>query len=100
MNAKFLAKGTMAFDRDGRKITLIYGDVIEGEVKQGMYVNIPFNPSFSMACEIESVEFIDIKIGVESYVALLLKTEEDPDEEAELIMGLNISDEELQVVNV
>ena len=56
-----------------------YGDVIEGEVKQGMHVNIPFNPSFSMACEIESVEFIDVKIGVESYVALLLKAEEDPD---------------------
>ncbi len=97
MSAIFLAKGTMTLERNERKASVIFGELIEGTIEKGMHVSIPFNPSLSMTCEVESVEYKDVKLGSESYIALVLTTEGEPEEEAELIMALNINNEELKV---
>ena len=86
----------MTLERNERKASVIFGELIEGTIEKGMHVSIPFNPSLSMTCEVESVEYMDVKLGSESYIALVLTTEGEP-EEAELIMALNINNEELKV---
>ena len=97
MNAKFKAKGTTILHK-GEIRAVIYGDIIEGEVQKGMHVQIPFNDSVFMGSEIESVEYMDKSENKDSYIALVIKPEENPDEEAEFIQGLNIGDEILEIV--
>jgi hypothetical protein len=93
MNAKIDVKGTMTIEFPKGKRTVVYGDIIEGEAKKGMSLFIPFNSSFSMSQEIESIEFVDIKIGEESYVGLVLKPEESPEEELHFYKGLKFANE-------
>lgn len=95
--AKFKAKGTAILHNGGER-SAIYGDIVEGEIKTGMYVQVPFNSSFSMASEIESIEYMDNPENNASYIALVIKLEENTDEVAKFIQGLNIGDEILNVV--
>ncbi|MEJ2612521.1 MAG: hypothetical protein P8179_21290 [Candidatus Thiodiazotropha sp.] len=97
MKAKIDVKGTMTINFPAGKRTVVYGDIVEGEAKKGMSLFIPFNFSFSMTPEIESIEFVDIKIGEESYIGLVLKPEESPDEELNFYKGLNFTNEVLTI---
>jgi len=96
MNAKLHAKGTTIICKREKRLA-IYGEIIEGNVKKGMHVLIPINSGLLIKIEIESVEYLDkIKDG-KSYIALVLKPEENVEEEIELIQDLNIGDEVLEI---
>jgi hypothetical protein len=96
MNTKLHSKGTTIISKREKRL-VIYGDIVEGTVKKGMYVLIPINSSFSLRIEIESVEYMDKIKEKESYIALVLKPEENVEEELELIQCLNIGDEVLEI---
>jgi len=96
MNVKLHAKGTAIICKREKRL-VIYGDIVEGTVKKGMYVLIPINPSFSLSIEIESVEYMDNIKEKESYIALVLKPEENVEEEIDLIQCLDIGDEVLEI---
>ena len=99
MNAKIHVKGMTPIGRPSGRRTVVYGDIVEGEAKKGMSLFIPLNSSLSMTSEIESIEFIDIVIGKESYVALVLKPEESTEEEISFYNSLNFTGEVLEIGN-
>ncbi len=90
-------EGAVFINRRSGGRTAVYGDIVEGEIKKGMSLLIPFNPSFSMAVEIEAIEFIDIEIGKESRIGLVLKPEENPKEEFDFYYSLNFFGEVLDI---
>ena len=98
MTAKLYAKGAKAIDR-GEKRAVIFGDILEGEIHKGMIVRIPFNSKFAMYCEIENVVHADRIKEEESSIALVLKPDENPDEEAALILDMDIGNEVLEVTS-
>ena len=94
--AKFHAKGSFKIDRNGLR-TVIFGDIVDGTIRHGMKIHIRFNDSLSMTSEIEAVELVDRITDRVSHVALVLRVEEDADEEADLFASLNVGDEVLEV---
>lgn len=62
-----------------------------------MSLFIPLNSSLSMKSKVESVEFIDIEVGGEFYVALVLKIEESAEDELDFYKGLNFTGEILEI---
>ena len=95
MIAKFNAVGIHTNQRNGQK-NLIYGEIIEGVVSKGMIVNIPFGRSISIYCVIEAVEFMNNREDGKSYVGLVLKCEND-DENQSLLEMLDFKDEILEI---
>ncbi len=95
MIAKFKAVGIDTNQRKGQKI-LIYGEILEGVVSKGMIVNIPFGRSISIYCVIEAVEFMNNREGGKSYISLVLKCEND-DENQSLLEMLDFKDEILEI---
>lgn len=61
-----------------------------------MSLFMPLNSSLSIKSEVESVEYIDIEIGEEFHVALVLKIEESAEEELDFYKGLNFTGEILE----
>ncbi len=96
MSAKFHAIGTMTLDLDGIR-GVIYGDVVEGTVKEGMSITIPFSSALNMTAVIEAIEFLDNVSEKISHIALVIDPEGDPEESAELITSLGIEDEVLEI---
>ncbi len=96
--ARFHVKGTFQLDGDGPR-AVIYGDVVEGTIREGMSVQIPFNGSLSMAARIEAIEFLDNVSERISHVGLVLDVEELAQEEVELIQSLNIGGETLEITD-
>jgi len=72
MIAKFKAAGTRTIQRNGPR-TLIYGEILEGLVSKGMWVNIPFGQSISIDCLIEAVEFTNFRENAKRNICLVLK---------------------------
>ena len=77
MSAKFLAVGS--FLLRSRNLFVIVGDVVEGEVREGMQLVLPLNGSVSVTGVVNSVEFVDILHEKRTYIGLAIAYE-DPQE--------------------
>ncbi|HSJ23171.1 MAG TPA: hypothetical protein VK929_00705 [Longimicrobiales bacterium] len=93
MEAVFRAE--TAFPLDQRKVIVVQGRIVEGSVRAGMFLHIPFNPAVKMTARIDSVEYIDHQIGGESSIGLCLKYEDTL--HRNVLLGLNIGAEDLVV---
>ncbi|MBC3882634.1 hypothetical protein H8K35_14675 [Undibacterium sp. LX40W] len=69
---------------------VMYGKVQNGEIVRGMVLEIPFNNSFSMGCEIDEISH------QESDVRIVIKTEDA--DEADFVASFNPVGETLNVV--
>ncbi len=74
MSARFLAVGS--FLLRARNLFVIVGDVVEGEVREGMRLALPLNGSVSVTGVVSSVEFVDILHEKRSYVGLAIAYED------------------------
>jgi hypothetical protein len=89
---EFKAAGT--FHLRSRRIVVIYGDILSGDVRSGMYLALPMNPGFAFTGRIASVEFVDVVPQQRAYVGLVM--DYDP-QELGFWETMNISDEVLEV---
>jgi hypothetical protein len=87
---KFHVKDT--FEIPDRKLFVIAGSVLEGEIRAGMFVHIPFNSSVARTAQIHCVEFAR-RQGRED---VCLCVESEP-ELAELFRDLNIGDQTFEI---
>jgi hypothetical protein len=94
MNTEFYAKGTAIVETPEPR-AVIYGDVLCGEIREGMYVHISINRAFSVTVQIESIEFTDGNEADKGHLILILKPEDidDAEMEAEFIQILGIQNE-------
>ena len=99
MCAKFKAIGTTTINKDGQKKAFIYGNILDGIVKNGMYANIELNQLTSIELKIESVEYLDSMKDNESYVALVIDPTGYSEEEFQFIFDLNIGEEILNITH-
>ena len=70
-------------------------EVLEGTLTLGMFVTIPFNPTFGMTVRILSIAPVQNDFGIE-LLGLVLNCDQDP-QARELIDALNIGDETWKV---
>ena len=87
---KFHFKDT--FEIPDRKLFVIAGSIVEGEIRAGMFVHIAFNPAFATTVRIHSIEFARRQGGED----VCLCIEVDP-EFAEFMRDLNIDAETCEV---
>ena len=87
---KFHVKET--FDLPDRKLFVMAGSILEGEIQPGMSVHIRCNPSFDITAPIHSIETA-LRQGVED-VCLCIQSDH---EEADFLSAFNIRDETLEV---
>jgi len=70
------------------------GSNLEGEIKPGMFVHIPCNPSFDITAPIHRIEYA-LRQGAED-VCLCIESDQ---EEADFLSAFNIRDETIEVTN-
>ncbi len=87
---KFHVKDT--FEIPDRKLFVMAGSIVEGEIRTGMFVHIPFNSSLATTARIHSIEFARRQDGED--VCLCIESEP---ELAEFLHDLNIGDEIFEV---
>ena len=80
------------FEIPDRKLFVMAGSVVEGEIRAGMFVRVPFNPSLGMTARIHSIEFARRQDGEEVCLCI-----ESKPELVEIFRGLNIGDETFEV---
>jgi hypothetical protein len=90
--AKFHVKDTFAIE--GRPHFILAGSIVEGAVRPGMFVHVPFTSRFAMRARIECIEFAR-RLGGHEDTCLCIRYAEP--EELELWRGLDINDETLEV---
>ncbi len=88
--SKFHVRDT--FELPERRLLVLAGSVVEGEIAAGMFVHVPFNPRFGLVECIHAVERLTGDRGAE--LALCVEADE---ELAEFWRGINIDDEILEV---
>ena len=88
--SQFHVKDT--FEIPDRKLFVMAGSIIEGNIRTGMFVHVPFSSSLATTIRIHSIEFAR-RQGAED-VCLCIQSEP---ELAEFLRSLNISDETLEV---
>jgi hypothetical protein len=75
MHARFRVKGTIA--RSGDDL-IIYGDILEGSIRAGMFINISLPDLQTVTERIRSIEFVDdIDGGATTYVGLGVRSADD-----------------------
>lgn len=89
---KFHVKDTFAIE--STQLFALAGSIVEGEIRPGMFVHVPFNPSIAMTGRIDCIEFTR-QLGGNEDTCLCIRCP-DPDE-LELWSGLNINDETVEV---
>lgn len=82
------------FTVEGRPHFVLAGTVVEGTIRPGMVVCIPFNASLTMTARIDCIEFARRSGGLED-TCLCIRCD-DPDELA-VWRGLNLGGETLEV---
>ena len=87
---KFHVKET--FEIPHRKLFVMMGSILEGEIHPGMFACIPFNPSVEMTVRVHSIETARHPDG--EYVCLCIQSECD---DMEFLTAFNIRDETLEV---
>jgi hypothetical protein len=90
--ARFHVRGT--FHLTGRDRFVVYGDVLEAEVRAGMRLQVPLNSQLSFEALVTAVEFVD-GTPTGSHVALVLPLDEPLD--LRTWQSLNVGDEVLEV---
>jgi hypothetical protein len=80
------------FEIPDRKLFIMAGSIVEGDIQAGMFVCVQFNPSFAVTVRIHSVEFARRQSGED--VCLCIESEPDL---TELLRGLNIGDETFEI---
>lgn len=88
---KFHVKDT--FEIPSRKLFVMAGTVIEGEIRQGMFVRVPFNSSLDMTVRIQCIEYARRAGGSED-VCLCIESEP---ELVEILRAFDIGDETFEV---
>ena len=59
--ARFHIKQTFKLDLGEKWSYVLAGQMIEGEIRAGMIVNLPFNSSFTMTARIDRIEFARVR---------------------------------------
>jgi len=90
--AKFHVKDTFAIE--GRQHFVLAGSVVEGEIRPGMFVHVPFNSSTAMTARIDCIDFAR-RVGGHEDTCLCIRYTEPG--ELELWRGLEIGDETFEV---
>tara|TARA_R110002096_G_scaffold168538_14_gene339417 strand:+ start:3177 stop:3470 length:294 start_codon:yes stop_codon:yes gene_type:complete len=89
---KFHVKDT--FTIEGRPHFVLAGSIVEGEIRPGMFVRVPFNSSTAMTARIDCIEFAR-RLGGHEDTCLCIRCTEP--EELEIWRGLDIGDETFEV---
>jgi hypothetical protein len=90
---KFHVKNT--FMVEGRPYFVLAGTIMEGTIRPGMVVGVPFHSSLMMTAQIDYIEFAR-RLGGHEDTCLCIRCD-DPDELA-VWRGMNLVDETLEVV--
>lgn len=91
--SKFRVNDTFAVER--RRLFVLTGVIVEGQIWAGMLVNVPLNSSLSIARRIQSIEFARRTDGRED-VCLCIAYESS--DQLNVWKALNIQNETLDVV--
>ena len=89
--SKFYVRDT--FEIPDRRLFVMAGSIVDGEVQPGMFLRVAFNSALDMTARIHSIEFARRR-GGEDDVCLCFEAEPDL---LEIWRGLNISDETFEV---
>jgi hypothetical protein len=90
--AKFHVKDT--FTIEGRPHFVLAGTIVEGVIRPGMLVHVPFNSSTAMTARVDCIEFAR-RLGGHEDTCLCIRFNKA--EELELWRGLAISNETIEV---
>ena len=85
---------TNTFTVEGRPHFIMAGSIVEGEIRPGMFVRVPFNPSTAMTARIDCIEFARRLGGREDTCLCIRYTKRD---ELEIWRSMNIGDETFEV---
>ena len=88
--AKFFVRE--AFEIPDRRIFVLAGEIVEGEVHPGMFVRIPWNSEIGMRLLIDSIEFVRRQNGED--VCLCIRSGPSF---VNVLDGLNFADETFEV---
>jgi hypothetical protein len=91
--SKFRVNDTFTLER--RRLFVLAGSIVEGQIQAGMMVNVLLNSSLSISGQIHSIEFARRADGRED-VCLCIACEGS--DELDVWNGLNIQNETLDVV--
>ena len=101
-----LNKNTVAKPREGqfevidsfairrRNEFYLIGQRIEGEIREGRFVNVPLNNSLSLTLRIVAIEEVELSSEKNKYTLLVVKSD---GEAMDLLLGLKIGSEFLSV---
>ena len=92
MPARFRVRGSFHVTQRDRFV--VYGDVLEGEVRPGMHLQVPLNSALSFEAPVAAVGFVD-GTPTGSHVALAFPLDRPLD--LSTWQGLNIEEEVLDV---
>ena len=81
------------FEIPDRKLFVMAGSVVDGEVRAGMFVRVPRKSSLDMTARIHSIEFAR-RVGGGEDVCLCIQSEP---ELAEVLRGLDIGNETFEI---
>ena len=95
MFARFLVSESFPITVSSRQLFVLAGDIVEGTIKSGMQVVIPFNSALSLKLPIHGVEFVDRMESPESKVALTIRC--DNKDELQMLLDLDLRAEEIEV---
>ena len=92
--SKFQVDNTFALE--SRRLFVLAGSIVEGQIRAGMIVKVPLNSSLSISGQIHSIEFARRTDGRED--VCLCITYEGPDE-VDVWKRLNLRNETLDVLS-
>lgn len=100
MTTEFYATGTAIVKRPEPRV-VIYGHVLCGEIREGMYVQIVLNRALSIKVEIESIDCNAENESEKGHLMVVLKPEDidNAEMEAEFIEALGIENELLIITD-
>jgi hypothetical protein len=90
--AKFHVRDTFEIATD-RNLFVLAGSIVEGVVRQGMFIRVPFNSSFAVTAQIHSIEFARRRGGGED-ICLCIASKPQL---AEIFRGLDLRNETFEV---
>jgi hypothetical protein len=88
--ARFHVRDT--FEIPERKLFVLAGSIVEGDIQPGMFIRVPFNSSIQMTVRFHSIEFARRKDGEEPCLCVVVESEL-----AMILRTLNIRDEIVDV---
>ena len=84
---------THTFQFNAQNIFVLAGSVVEGVIRQGMFVHIPCNSALDLTAKIDSIEFAR-RVGGAEDVCLCFKAEP---ELGDLMQSLNLNNQVFEV---